>query len=98
MLSMNYGQVKKSRAIRRLTINHVQIGVGDAVVCRGNFPMDVFFGGDDGAVWNGQVVLEGPTSAQGDVVLVVLDDSVCVFLAMNGSDLPLATPRHQHSS
>ena len=55
-------------------------------------------GGDDGAVWNGQVVLEGPISAQRDVVLVVLDDSVCVFLAMNGGDLPLATARHHHSS
>lgn len=65
-----------------------EVGLGDPVVCRGNFPFDVFLGGDDGAVWNGQVVLEGPTSAQRDVVLVVLDDSVCVFLAMNGGDLP----------
>ena len=80
----------------RLAINHIQIGVG--VVCWGNFPFDDFLGGDDGAVWNGQIVFEGPTSAQRDVVLVVLDDSVGVFLAMNGGDLPLATARHQRSS
>ena len=74
---------------------HIQIGVEDAVVCRGNAPFSVFLGSDDGAVWpgNGQVVLEGATSAQRDVMLV-LADSVYIFLAMNGGNLPLATARH----
>ena len=62
-------------------------------MCGGNEPFDVFLGDDDGAVWNRQVVLEGPTSTQGDVLLVVLNDSVNVFLAVNGGDLPLAAAR-----
>jgi len=53
----------------------------------------VCLGGDDGAMWNRQAILEGPTSTQGDALNVVLDDSVYVFLAMNGGDLPLATAR-----
>ena len=47
-------------------------------------------GGDDGAMWNRQAILKGPTSTQGDALNVVLDDSVYVFLAMNGGDLPLS--------
>lgn len=39
------------------------IGVVDAVVCRGNAPFSMSHAGDDGALWNRQVVLEGPTIA-----------------------------------
>lgn len=48
------------------------------------------------AVWNSFInILKSPTITQGDLMFVVPDDFVRVFLAFDGSDLPLVAAKQQ---